>query len=409
MISEVGGSFYYDKLDDPTRYYYWIRIISVNGTEGPTIGPASAVAKPLIEKVIEDLTGRIDSGVLAEALRAKIERIELLERNFNLEVTAREDAEITLAEAIESAREGVGQALTFLLQEQTSRAHGDSALATSIEQVAVTSSNALAIAMDTLTTEISSVLGMVTATSTALTQLEVQVGEDIAFATSQLRSEIATGIGSVTALSERIDQVAVDAAGQLSAAQSTLLAGISAVDGRVTNLAEAVTNVESEFEEDLAQVETALSTSISTVNGKVTAIGALYTAKVAVNGLIGGFGIYNDGTEVEAGFDVDRFWIGRTADNKRKPFIIDSGIVYIDEAAIQKLTFSKLRDESGSFIVQGGKVKADYLSAQEITVGGMSAAINGGATSGGRIDITANRIEVFDGSGTLRVRLGHLG
>jgi hypothetical protein len=95
----------------------------------------------------------------------------------------------------------------------------------------------------------------------------------------------------------------------------------------------------------------------------------LYTAKLSVNGLIGGFGVYNDGTTVQAGFDVDEFWVGKTQANKRKPFIISGGVTYIDEAAIEKLTFTKLRDASGSFIVENGKVKADYLTVtNSITV-----------------------------------------
>lgn len=98
-----------------------------------------------------------------------------------------------------------------------------------------------------------------------------------------------------------------------------------------------------------------------------------------MNGLVGGFGIYNNGTEVQAGFDVDNFWIGRTNADKKKPFIISNGVVYIDESAIQKLTFSKLRDESGSFIVEGGKVKATYLDADNLNVRGQ---VNVGAFTG---------------------------
>jgi hypothetical protein len=85
--------------------------------------------------------------------------------------------------------------------------------------------------------------------------------------------------------------------------------------------------------------------------------------------LIGGFGVYNDGSTIQAGFDVDEFWVGKTQANKCYPFIISGGVTYIKEAAIEKLTFNKLRDESGSFIVENGKVKANYLSVTQITGG----------------------------------------
>lgn len=98
-------------------------------------------------------------------------------------------------------------------------------------------------------------------------------------------------------------------------------------------------------------------------------LGALYTAKVEASGLVGGFSIFNDGEEVEAGFDVDRFWIGRTNLDKIKPFIVDTdGTTYINEAVIKSLTFNKLRADDGSFIVENGKVKGDYIDADTLHV-----------------------------------------
>lgn len=253
----VAGNFFYDKIDDSNEYFYWISIVSVHGTYGELIGPARARAKPTIEGMIELLTGQIDAGLLAQSLKGDLDKISLLNTNLLNEITARENGEITLAQAMEAVNEGVAEALTFIHTEINSRTTADSAIAEQLNLVAAT------------------------------------LGDTIAAVS--------------TSMSVTIDQV--------------------------TN----------------------------TVN-------AMWTAQVNVNGLIGGFGLANDGTTVEAGFDVDRFWIGRTSANKRKPFIIDSGVVYIDEAAINKLTFSKLRDESGSFIVEGGRVKADYLTVNEASI-----------------------------------------
>lgn len=145
---------------------------------------------------------------------------------------------------------------------------------------------------------------------------------------------------------------------------------ISAVQTKQTALATAqesfaqsVTTVQSSLKKDLVSVQVNLQTNIN----KTGALGALYTAKVDVNGLIGGFGVFNDGKAVEAGFDVDRFWVGRTT-NKRKPFIIENNEVFMDEAAINKLTFNKLRDESGSFVVKDGKVQAKYLVVETASI-----------------------------------------
>lgn len=250
LLQVVAGNFFYDKLETATRYYYWIKIVSINGTEGELIGPATAIARPSIQETIEQLTGIIDAGMLAESLKGDLDQISIINSNLLNEITARENGETTLAEAMADVDAGVAEALTFITTEIASRTTADSAIAESINLVAAT------------------------------------LGDDI------------------------------------------------------------------------AAVSTAMTVQIDELNGTVD---AMYTAKVTVNGLIGGFGIHNDGDSVDAGFDVDTFWVGRTSENKRKPFIIVGSETFIDEAVINKLTFSKLRDESGSFVVEGGRVKAAYL------------------------------------------------
>lgn len=290
----VQGSFFYDQInnDSSTVYYYWIQVVSVYGTVSDMIGPAWATAKPRIEHMIEDLTGKIDAGVLAQALKADIARIEL----NHLAIT----------------------------QEMLDRDEADDALGVYVNQI------------------------------------EAHSGETRAL----LQQEVLARVDQGEAFVSTVNTVYAELNENIAAVQTEVTALVTTVGA----LAQEVTRVEAEFGDNLAQVEQSLSTSIQTVNGKVVEIGALYTVKVNVNGLAGGFGIYNNGQEVEAGFDVDRFWIGRTSANKRKPFIIDGGIVYIDEAAINKLTFSKLRDEAGAFIVTGGKVKAAYIQADQLEV-----------------------------------------
>ena len=268
LLKEVKGTFWHDRLEAGLRYYYWINIVSVNGTVGELIGPASAVAKPLIEGMVELLTARIDNGLLATTLKNQLDQISILNANLLNEVFDRETGETSLAAAMADVAAGVAEAHTFILDEINTRATQNAAIAESINGVVAT------------------------------------LGDDIA------------------------------------ATIVTMTASIDSLTGDVY---------------------------------------AMLTAKVTVNGLVGGFGIINDGISVEAGFDVDTFWVGRTSADKRKPFIIDGGVVYIDEGAINKLTFSKLRDESGSFIVENGKVKANYLDTIDLTVKG--EILGGGFTS----------------------------
>ena len=328
-LAKVAGTYYFDRIDEKSlvrTYYYWIQLVSVNGTEMEVIGPASATPRLSIEKTIEDLTGKIDAGVLANALRTEIGKIGSLQTTMSQEVIDRLRAEGILGDALAQVQTSVGEVTTLLQHEVIERKDAHGAIVAQVDVLAAgADANAAAI------TELSAVI-----------------------------------VDSTTSLASQITTLETKSATDLEAAIQNEQLARTAADN---SLAAQINTVQSAAANNLASVQTTMQTNINTLDGKVTRIGALYTAKVDVNGLIGGFGVYNDGNQVEAGFDVDRFWIGRTT-NKRKPFIIDNGVVYIDEGAINKLTFSKLRDESGGFIVSGGKVKADYIDADNLHVKG---------------------------------------
>jgi hypothetical protein len=414
LLATVGGNFFYDKSTSAEliEYFYWIKIVSVNGTVGELIGPASAIAKPLIATVIEQLTGQIDAGLLAQSLKTDIDRITLNYAELTGEINNRIAANNALSAALVQVQSGVDQSLAFINEEITSRQEGDSALVTQLNTVAAANQNNLALiqqeqsarvdgdsANASLYTLLNSQVnnpttGLPATRASLLNDYYTKTSTDsaIASATSTLIST--TGLDNAlsnyttTAVLNQnyYTKTATDSA--ISNATLTLVSTTdlnnslnnytlnatlqtdyytrTATDSAISS---AITTSQTTLNDSIASAQTTLQTNINTVNGKVTEIGALYTAKLSVNGLIGGFGVYNDGTTVQAGFDVDEFWVGRTQANKRKPFIISDGVTYIDEAAIEKLTFTKLRDASGSFIVENGKVKADYLTVtNNITV-----------------------------------------
>jgi len=117
-------------------------------------------------------------------------------------------------------------------------------------------------------------------------------------------------------------------------------------------------------------------------------IQSMYTLKVQIDpsdstqGIIkGGLGIGADESTglVDAGFDVDTFWVGRLG-QKTFPFIIDSdtGETFIDEAVIQSLTFNKMRSEDGTLaftptvydglgnVTEAGKLKAEFIDVNNL-------------------------------------------
>lgn len=297
----VAGAVYFDAMDVEfdTEFYYWIQIVSVNGTHADRIGPASAVARPLSAQNLESLTGLIDKGVLAQALKADIDGISIYGHSLTQEIANRLFANETLAEALAAVQSDLQEAMTYVEQEIIQRTEGDSALLSIL--------NTYAAAVDQNVAAI-------------LEERNLRVDADEALASDVTALYATTGNLSTSVVNESTARASADEA-----------------------LAQQISSAQSQMGNDLATVQTNLQTKITTVDGKLLDIGALYTAKVQVNGLIGGFGVYNDGRFVEAGFDVDRFWVGRTGANKVKPFIIDNGTVYMDKARIRDADIDTLK------------------------------------------------------------------
>lgn len=260
----VAGNYFFDKFggDEPVVYYYWVQMVSVNGTYAGIVGPATATARPSIEDTIRQLSGKIDQGALAQELRSNIDHIGLLDNTISGEIRDRIAANQALGVALNGVQSDVDSAITLIETEVTERINANSALLTSMNLMGVGFQN------------------------------------------------------SVTGLVEEVELVAT----------------------ANTALASKITTVEATVNGDTATGQVGLTAKVNAVTG---AVESMYTAKVGVNGLIGGFGLYNDGTVVEAGFDVDRFWVGKD-DLTIKPFIIENGEVFINKAAIQTLTADKI-------------------------------------------------------------------
>ena len=281
-LATSSTSYYFDTLEegDTTRYYYWIQVVSINGTAMEYIGPADAVALSAIASLIESLTGKIDSGVLSSALRAEIGRITSLESLLAIETENRTFRDAVVAEALTSLQDANGQAMTAIAQEVLNRTTETEALVDSVNFIAA---------------------GLDTATAAFLEEQQIRATTD-------------------SALSTQISQTEASLGNQVAAVQNVM------------------------------------SAEIASINGEITTLGALWTAKVTVNNLIGGFGVYNNGQTVEAGFDVDTFWVGRTTTDKTKPFIISNGVVYIKQAMIANASIDTLRIAGNAVMVPSSEI-----------------------------------------------------
>lgn len=360
-LTIVNGTFFYDKSagDHDIQYFYWVQVVSVNGTYGDVIGPATAVASPTLAEMLVLLAGQIDAGMLSQTLKQEIDKIKLNKLGIDKALLEQAAVDQALAAAFNQVEATSEQTRAMVQQEMVARAKADSAVIT------------------------------------------------------------------------QVNTIYTDMDGRMSAVQRVQDVLVS----EMKSVAQDITSVSAELNGNSATGEIGLTTTVEKLSDTVTEIGSLYTVKVQVdkNGqkLIGGFGIYNDGKTVQAGFDVDTFWVGKTGVNGRKPFIIktvnNKPTVFMDEAAIFSLTFNKLRSEDGKVMVKEGKLMADYL---ELNLAKVSGALqssnyspntrgfkldvatgtfeNNGSGVGGRMSQTNRAIKIWDENSVKRVQLGDL-
>lgn len=307
-IAIESGNTYFDEQNNTSRWYYWIRVVSVNGTVGGLIGPASAVARKLSDDLIEQLSGEIDRGILAQSLQQELDLIPFFQSELLKEIFDRETGETSLAQAIQDANNGVAQAMTFIGTVNTSRISDNQALAETLQATAAVLQNGIAAVTTEVQVQVTRLDGAITAEALQRNQVVAQLDNKYAGITSQ---------------------------------QAT---AITQVDGRISseisNRQQAITNVGNRI--------TGVETNMNVIANEVDDIySSMWTVRLQAGNLIGGFGLYNNSLTIEAGFDVDRFWIGK-AGAVVKPFIVDGGIVYIDKARIRNADIDTLKIAGGA-------------------------------------------------------------
>lgn len=388
----VSGNSYYDKINAevPTLYYYWIQIVSVNATTGAAIGPATAYATPTISALLEMLTSQIDSGALATALRGDIERIGLLELDLAAEAQARLADQSSLTTLISQIEAEYGDVRTLLLEEVAQRESSDEAIIDTIDLAYVNIADNTAAILTEQTTRASAVAALASRVTTLeattvgdvaliLENYETKVDADAAYAALQttitadyedhvatvlqdyetastaaaaraaLQTAIQTNYTNYIATALTSYETASTAAGARSALRDEIQASVPGLMATVLSNYETIANAElarGQLQTDvqaysdgrLSAVQQSYDAWISWADERINEMGALYTVRLTVDGLVGGFGVYNSGSYVEAGFDVDTFWVGKTNLNRVKPFIIVGDVVYMDAAVIRAAT-----------------------------------------------------------------------
>lgn len=142
----VNSDHYFDRstVEVDLTYYYWIRHISVNGTEGDLIGPVSAVAKPPLDDYIAMLSGEITESNLASNLLTRLGQIDLLNLDLASEIQNRINGESLLGTELETLQNTIDGVGTSLTDEINTRQTEYSAMIQTINNLSVSSDSGYA-------------------------------------------------------------------------------------------------------------------------------------------------------------------------------------------------------------------------------------------------------------------------
>lgn len=118
-----------------------------------------------------------------------------------------------------------------------------------------------------------------------------------------------------------------------------------------------------------------------------------------------GFGMI-DTAQGDKAFAVlaDRFSVFDGTDGAVTPFQVVNGEVYINSAVIADASITSAQIAS----LAADKITAANLSAISANLGSITAGSLAGPNDRFKIDLANNRLEVYDDSGTLRVRIGDI-
>ena len=348
QIRIIAGNQFIDEiaLTDKTRYYYWIRVVSINGTTSDPVGPASAIAGDYAQHLLNAISGKITYDLLDGDLRNGIDRISLFDRDLGQEILDRISGNAALADALEHVRSDTSEALTYVLQQITETKTSTDAAVEALTVLAagvggdssaaiVTEQNVRAAADAALAEDLKILFAQVTGNTAALSaEQKVLVDQYLASASSLLSLvakfnenvaaiELANTVraNEDSALSQRIDDMQVQVGDDISALHQELTQLEATMDG--TAIAQQINTLSTRVDENEASVQTVTS-SINGVLGK-------HTVTIDVNGHISGYGLMssNNGGVPSSAFIVNAnsFGVGMPGYPNYYPFTVaNSGL-----------------------------------------------------------------------------------
>lgn len=310
LLTTAGSTLFFNgsDIEQETTYWYWIKFKATSGQDSPVYGPTAATAWPLIEQIIEELTDKITDSQLAQSLREEIEDITRISQDLINESQARlfgdeitqemiDGLNLTLAEIdgaiIALSEKVITDEKAYIAQIDALIVQFNANIA-QYQETLVTFANA-----DVATLQYVETLKVGTdATAAALqTEVELRAGADDALASTITQLEASTSATDAALYTELIVQANNDVA--MAASIETLQVTVDGEDGEsgLTALIETTS--------EIVGVD-----SDGNPSGEPDSLMAQYSLKISNDGLISGFGLYNDGEQTSFGIHADTFFVG---------------------------------------------------------------------------------------------------
>ena len=189
-------------------------------------------------------------------------------------------------------------------------------------------------------------------------QLQAQIGDNLA----AIQNEATVRSTADSALAQQITTLESTAGGNTAAIQQEATTRASA-DGA---LAQQINTVQAEFNDELASVQ---QTTQAQYNENTQRLEAMWTLRIDNGGRVSGIGLADDGEQSTFAIRANRFYIAHpTNSTEVLPMIVDGGQVLINDALINQLLFTKLRSSDGSLVFANGRLQAEYIAAEQLTV-----------------------------------------
>ena len=416
LVGTTNAFIYTDKgLEYDSTYYYWVRFVSTSNNPGPWSNMASATTIENIAATMERLSEELSNLPGYTALTTLITNADVAVAATAATVIRASSSPSTRPDSTALSANDIwfdtddGQVYTRNAANDAWVAGRDATLVNLFGSTSFTGST-LSGAMATAQGDIITVTNAQSATASSLTSLTSTVGTN----TSAIATEATTRANADTALATDITNLTSTVSGNTSAIsteQTTRASADTALATDITNLTSTVSGNTSAISTEATTRATAdaanatsisnLSTTVGTTNSNVSTLqtsvsnlegdaDAMFVLQVSTesNGsksaagmVIGSSASSGTGAQSYVQFQADKFAIWSGSSNIA-PFIVDGGVVYIDQARIKDGAI--LDAKIGS--LDGGKITADTITATQIDGGTITATEIAADT------ITANEI-----------------